>query len=243
MSAHKKLFMVLDTETRSGDTVFDLGFKVMDRQGHVYESASYAIAETFTDADGCAGLMGDRFSGGSKAAAYFAGVIATLCGHRDSFTVVPFADARQAVLDTLERYGATLCAYNVSFDLRALDKTSKRYLGCEFFPEKPEILDIWAAAMSCICNTAGYVDFVNEHQRVTDGGNPKTNAETVYQFMTGNTEFEEAHTALADCEIECEILQKCVKTHKRMRRAPVGACASNPDWKAIARRYREKQAA
>ena len=242
MCAKKAYFMVLDTETYASSTVFDLGYKIVDRAGAVYESASYAVAESFVSADRCGAMLADRFTR-PKAAKYFAGVIASLCGLEETFNLMPFADVRDAVLDALDRFDATLCAYNINFDVRVLNATSKKYMGCEFFPTMPKLLDIWAAAMSCICNTAGYVDFVAENQKLTDSGNPRTNAETVYQFMTGNTKFEEAHTALADCDIECEILQKCVKTRKRMRRDPVGVCVHNPDWQAIAERYRARQAA
>lgn len=45
----------------------------------------------------------------------------------------------------------------------------------------------------------------------TESGNYSTTAETLYRYITNNTEFEEEHTALADSEIEWEILKYCLQ--------------------------------
>lgn len=44
----------------------------------------------------------------------------------------------------------------------------------------------------------------------TESGNYSTNAEITYRFISGNTEFNEDHTALSDAEIEFSILSECV---------------------------------
>ena len=41
-----------------------------------------------------------------------------------------------------------------------------------------------------------------------------TNAEVVYRYLTQNTEFNEAHMAVEDADIECEILAKVFKKVK-----------------------------
>ena len=55
-----------------------------------------------------------------------------------------------------------------------------------------------------------YKTFCEENGRFTDTGNYSTTAETVFQYVTGMIDFEEAHTALNDAEIETEILFTCV---------------------------------
>jgi hypothetical protein len=37
----------------------------------------------------------------------------------------------------------------------------------------------------------------------------------VYAFITGNPEFIEEHTALADAMIEMQIFIRCLRTHKK----------------------------
>lgn len=55
-----------------------------------------------------------------------------------------------------------------------------------------------------------YKQFCEEHKYFSETGNYSTNAETVYRFISNNTDFIEAHTALHDAEIEAEILLHCV---------------------------------
>ena len=53
--------------------------------------------------------------------------------------------------------------------------------------------------------------FCEDNGYFTDSGNYSTTAETMYRYLTGNTEFIEDHTALSDSEIEAEILLECIK--------------------------------
>jgi hypothetical protein len=53
----------------------------------------------------------------------------------------------------------------------------------------------------CVCNN--YVTKRNENRYT---------AEIIYRFLTGNNDFEEEHTGLADCMIEKEILRYCLVT-------------------------------
>ena len=56
-----------------------------------------------------------------------------------------------------------------------------------------------------------YKAFCEEHGYFTDSGNYSTTAETVFRYVTGNTDFIEDHTALSDSEIEGSILLECLK--------------------------------
>lgn len=56
-----------------------------------------------------------------------------------------------------------------------------------------------------------FKEFCEEFGYLTDSGNYSTTAETMYRYLTGNTEFIEDHTALSDSEIEAEILLECFK--------------------------------
>lgn len=55
-----------------------------------------------------------------------------------------------------------------------------------------------------------YKQFCEERQLYTESGNYSTTAEAVYRYVSGDDEFIEEHTALADSRIECEILAHCV---------------------------------
>ena len=59
--------------------------------------------------------------------------------------------------------------------------------------------------------TDDFKAFCEEHKEFTESGNYSTTAETMFRYIINNTEFEEEHTALADSEIELQILLKCLE--------------------------------
>ena len=82
-------------------------------------------------------------------------------------------------------------------------------------------IDAWNSDNLPIFDIRGYVHqfmidetykaFCEEHGYFTDSGNYSTTAETVFRYVTGNTDFIEDHTALSDSEIEGSILLECLK--------------------------------
>ena len=52
---------------------------------------------------------------------------------------------------------------------------------------------------------------------LSEAGNVKTSAEIAHRYLTGNVNFEEAHTGLEDVEIETQIMAKCFAQHKAMK--------------------------
>ena len=100
-------------------------------------------------------------------------------------------------------------AYNSSFDEKVFE------FNCDWFKcinpfDAVEIYDIRGFVHSFLVNDT-YKEFCENNEKFTDTGNYSTTAETVFQYITRNTDFVEAHTALADCEIEAEILKKCAE--------------------------------
>jgi hypothetical protein len=56
-----------------------------------------------------------------------------------------------------------------------------------------------------------YKAYCEEAQLFTESGNYSTTAEAVFRYVSGDYEFVEEHTALADSRIECDILAECVE--------------------------------
>ena len=101
-------------------------------------------------------------------------------------------------------------AYNSPFDKKVFE------YNCEWFKcnnpfDDVEIKDIMNFTHSFIAFTDAYQDFCEKFERFTESGNYSSNAENMYQYISGNTEFLEEHTALADSRIELEILLHCIK--------------------------------
>ena len=102
------------------------------------------------------------------------------------------------------------CAHNSGFDF---NKTfvAECIDGLEF-------IDTWQAFFDTIGKYAKYNRFCCENGFVTKSGNIQMSAEVCYRFISGDVDFVEEHTALADCEIEMEILRAVWNTHRKFNR-------------------------
>jgi len=98
-------------------------------------------------------------------------------------------------------------AYNSPFDEKVFDYNCDWFKCCNPFDSIP-IIDIRGCVHSFLIDN-DYKEFCEENKYFTQSGNYSTTAETVYRYLFDNN-FVEAHTALADSDIEAEILFACV---------------------------------
>lgn len=101
-------------------------------------------------------------------------------------------------------------AYNSPFDDRVFTFNCDWYKSINPFDTIP-IFDIRGYAHTFIANTESYKNFCDTYSLYTENGNYSTTAESLYKYITGNVDFSEEHTALADSEIELDILLQCVE--------------------------------
>ena len=102
---------------------------------------------------------------------------------------------------------ATMYAFNSRFDIKSIEKTCKYY-----HTKNPatEISDIWKGqANPKITTQQAYIDFCKNNGFMTKHKKPRPreNAQTLYAYITNNTNYVEEHTALEDSKIELEILK------------------------------------
>ena len=95
-------------------------------------------------------------------------------------------------------------AYNSSFDERVFN------FNCDWFKcnnpfDNVSIYDIRGYAHHYICDD-DFKKWCEEREAFSDSGNYSTTAENIYRYISGYDDFVEEHTALADSEIETEIL-------------------------------------
>lgn len=115
----------------------------------------------------------------------------------------------QLAIDIATYNITSIYAYNCDFDERVLDYNCNWY-HCQDPTDSLPYFDIRGYAHKCFCQTKEYIDFCEDNQFFTEGGAISSTAEAVYRFITDDTEFIEAHTALADSVIEWEILDRCL---------------------------------
>ena len=99
-------------------------------------------------------------------------------------------------------------AYNSSFDEKVFE------FNCDWFKcinpfDNIEVVDIRGYVHNYIVGE-DYKQFCEKRNLFTESGNYSTTAEAVYQYMFDD-EFTEEHTALADSQIEAEILFACLE--------------------------------
>lgn len=108
-----------------------------------------------------------------------------------------------------KQYGVQFAyAYNSAFDEKVFEFNCDWYKCINPFDDV-NIYDIRGFAHKFLVNDA-FKDFCEHYGYFTETGNYSTTAETVYRYVSNNTDFIEAHTALNDAEIESEILLQCI---------------------------------
>ena len=207
----KKVFVILDVETiTSARLVFDVAWHVCDSKGNILESYN-ALVEEIVDTPFIFELLHKDDFMKDKCEYYIDALVF------NSIPVKSFSDIYDDFNDIAEKYTSNMvmCAYNAKFDYDVLNNNMHIYEGLTFFQDYDTIIDIMTTALATICNTNKYVRWCNLNGFVTPKGNVKTNAETVYAYLTQNCDFKEAHHALADCDIEKEIFFKTRKYKKK----------------------------
>ena len=224
----KYYYLVLDVETANSvddALVYDVGFAVTDRNGNIFEKYSYIVRDTFFD---YADLMKTSYYA-EKLPQYYKGI------KNGDFCVKSLYAVRKQISDLMKKYNIhAVCAYNASFDSNALNKTIRYMTKSKyryFLPYGTKVFCIWHMACQVICTQKGYVKFCLDNGFVSEHGNIKTSAETVYAFLTKETDFVEKHTGLEDVLIETKIMTECFKKHKTMKQTINRLCWKIPQKK------------
>lgn len=214
-------YIIIDTETADTQThsdgnahpetslVYDCGWVVCANSCEELVRRSFVVNETFANAK----LMSSAYYA-DKLPQYYKGM-------RDgTWNPVSFVDIWKKFKSDCKEFGVKrVAAYNARFDRTALNYTIETYSNGFvkwFTPYGVEWFDVWDYA-SCITGTQKYVRWCIDNGYVSPKGNPKTNAEIVYRYLTNDPCFVEAHTALDDATRELFIYQRAKRLHRKTR--------------------------
>lgn len=204
-------YLIIDTETVGGlenPLVYDLGGIVCNKQNILYRF-SLVISDIFYRKE----LMNTAYYK-RKIPLYEQDIFH---GRRQ---VATFEQAFLFVRGLLDKYRIkTVLAYNMRFDLAALNNT-RRYLnqGEYFFPYTLNKECIMCMAQDTLCKQKTYSSFCHENGYLTKTGKLRSTAETVYKYIKALNDFTQNHTGLEDTLIEWEIWKRVLRQHKKMRR-------------------------
>lgn len=201
--------IMLDTETANdleSPMMYDCGFAVIDLDtGKIIERHSYVIAEVYLDKE-------------FMSTAYYADKIPQYEMDLKNGTrkMVRLATCKRILADTVKKYNVEyLVAHNARFDYRSTNGT-QRYMTSSkyryFLPYGLHLVDTLKMARIKYKKDEKYGEFCYNHNFLTAKGQRRYTAEILYRFISGQVDFEEAHTGAEDCEIEAQILMDCLKS-------------------------------
>lgn len=195
--------IVFDTETANLEKPFcyDLGYCVYDTDRQmVVAKRSYIVADVWNNM-----MLFTTAYYADKRAKY-----EDMLANRE-MTKHKWEWVANKVAADVETFGITDgYAFNSDFDERVF-KFCSEWFRTPNPLDNVKIHDIRGYVHKFLAFTKAYQDFCEKHGCFTDSGNYSTTAESVYRFITNDADFAEAHTALADAEIETEILCECIR--------------------------------
>ena len=254
----RKYYMVLDCETATlpcasqydeaqrkniaitKPLIYDLGWKIVDRNGIVYNRMNFLISEIFSVPS-----VFDTAYYAEKRPIYLEKL------RNGEIVLTDWQTAMTALIDDLAVVEA-VGAYNSMFDFKKAIPFTELYIsqlyspnfhdwlrwqskscewlanggkatGKEIFEESVfrfrgkayPLFDLWGLSCMHILNCDEYKQMcVDNNWQTASGKYFKTSAETAYRFLSGNTAFDESHTAIDDCDIEAELFAEIVRRTK-----------------------------
>ena len=214
--------MVADTEsTGLGNRafVFDFGYVIGTKRGKILQERNFLIREVLTNPRIMLGALYNkewRAMMGGKIFNFYIPEIAN-----QNLTIVGWRDAMQIMRDDVLTYGVNVfSAYNLPFDLGAMNKTHNMVTEKNLDFSRLDLLCLWEFACITVCRSRLYHDVCREQGAdagwITPANNVRTTAEKVHAFLSGNYKFIESHTALHDAQIEFEILLRLLARKTRI---------------------------
>lgn len=254
----RKYYMVLDCETATlpcasnyegadrkniaiaKPLIYDIGWKIVDRQGNEYNRMNFLISEIFS-----VPAVFDTAYYADKRPIYLEKL------RKGEIVLTDWQTAMTALTADLEIVEA-VGAYNSMFDFKKALPFTELYISqlysadfhnwlrwqeksCEWLANngKPTgqtafeesvfrfrgkaypLFDLWGLTCKHILNCDEYKQMCIDHEWETASGKYfKTSAETAFRFFAGDTEFSEAHTAIDDADIEALLFAEIVKRTK-----------------------------
>lgn len=189
--------VVFDTETTSLDKPFcyNIGYVVVDTENwEIICRRSYVVEQIWHNLP----LFQSAYYA-DKRPLYVSAMRARTC-IMDKFGYI----CQQMIRDFRAFDVQIAFAFNSAFDEKVFN------FNCDWFKcnnpfDSVPVRDIRGFVHNFIVNDS-YKKFCDTYEYYTESGNYSTTAETVFRYLTDNPDFDEAHTALNDAEIEATIL-------------------------------------
>lgn len=212
--------LVFDTETyglKPQNIVFDIAWNVFNKRSTLVKR-NYLVKETYKPNF----LKSLPFYGEAKVKIYQTIAKTTEIKNWTDILTILWTDIKEYSVEEV-------IAYNLPFDLGALQTTNQSVRGREFrIFNGLKLTDLYSVFCNFVKNRKDYIRFCIENNFISNAGNILTNAECAYRFLTCNPYHVESHTALSDVQEELYIYQTIQAKKKRYQMEAV----SMP-WKTV----------
>jgi len=210
----EKRFLVADTETTgigSKSFVFDFGYVISNRKGKIFIERNFLVTEILTNPRTMLGALYNKEWRAMMGGKIFSHYIPELAAHNIGLT--GWHDVLAILRDDILTYDVDVfSAFNLPFDLGALNKTHQKIASKKLNFDRLDLLCLWEFSCVTVCRSRLYHDIARAQGTdtgwITQANNVRTTAEKVYAFLSGDLGFIESHTALHDAQIETEILHR-----------------------------------
>lgn len=181
--------MVLDVESLPYGKPYNIGYIIADKGGNIHKQDNVAILANISKVSAPAlRILADTDKPRKERKFH----LLTNKGFERQF----FKDLKDFNVDTIYTF--------TNFDKARLSTLFD--IPIKFIDIRPMILNVLPDR---------YIKFCFKHNFLTSKGNIKTDAETIYRYLTKNPNFKEEHIGLPDAEIEFEMLMKVIKWKKK----------------------------
>ena len=132
------------------------------------------------------------------------------------YSVKPFASIMDIMNRIINKYQPTFAtAYNSGFDFpRIRQECEVQGIACPI--DRLTEFDLYVGACETLGQQKTFKRFVDENGFLTEKGNRKSGAETMFRYLRQWLDFEEEHTGYADVEIEAYILDRVQRQKKKL---------------------------
>lgn len=188
--------IVFDTETTSIDKPFcyNVGYVIGDTEGNILLRRDFVVEQIWHNL----ALFTTAYYANKRA--IYVDAMRAKKAVMDKWGYIMRTMARD--MKTFEV--AIAYAYNSPFDDKVFTYNNDWFKTINPLDDMP-LYDVRAYFIEAFVNDV-YKKWCDEHGFYTDSGNYSTTAEHAFRYVSGNLEFVEEHTALADSEIEYQIL-------------------------------------
>lgn len=220
--------------------IYDIGWTVVDKKGRIYKKKNFLISEIFSVPSVFntayykekRPLYIEMLNGGAidlvtwreaaRELVHDMELVEGVGAYNAMFDfkkAIPFTElyinelygADYQSWENLQREVCTNIVNSVKYDsTKEFEKEIFRFRKKEY-----RLFDVWGLSCNFLLNNDAYRNTCRMNEWKTESGKYfKTSAETAFRFCSKNYNFDEAHTALNDAEIESELFAMAVKRNK-----------------------------